>query len=58
MSTITATYCAFCYHMNKVFARMLKSIENYSIAIAASRMAQMGYQEQAKNLMEQLKKET
>lgn len=56
MSTITATYCAFCYHMNKVFARMLKSIENYSIAIAASRMAQMGYQEQAKNLMEQLKK--
>ena len=57
MSTITATYCAFCETLDKVFTRMIKATEAYSIAIAASRMAQMGYQEQAKNLIEQLKKE-
>lgn len=57
MSAITATYCAFCEVVANAFTRMIKGFESYGVAIAASRLANMGYYKEAQNLMNTLKDE-
>ena len=51
MTTLTATYCAFCDAVARVFERMIKTFERVGKARAAAELARLGYYEEAKALM-------
>jgi len=57
MSTITATYCAFCDAVVEFFEKLIDVTATVGTAQAASRLAQQGYYEQAQALMNTLKEE-
>lgn len=48
---ITQTYCTFCDAVVNTLNKMMSITESIGKARAASALAQMGYYEQAKNLM-------
>lgn len=51
MTTLTATYCAFCDAVARAFSRMVKTFERIGRARAAAQLASMGYYEEARALM-------
>ena len=51
MTTLTATYCAFCEWVEKKFQGMIALFESIGYARAASQLASMGKHEEAKALM-------
>ena len=51
MTTLTATYCAFCEWVEKKFQGMIDLFESIGYARAASQLASMGKYEEAKALM-------
>lgn len=59
MSAITYTYihyCKFCDAVAKIFTKLIKVTETIGYARAASQLAMMGYHEEAKSVMMQLKR--
>jgi len=48
---ITQTYCTFCDAVTNTLNKMMNITESIGKARAANALAQMGYYEQAKNLM-------
>ena len=50
-AVITQTYCAFCDAVVNFGIKLMGITESIGRARAASALAQMGYQEEAKNLM-------
>ena len=48
---MTQTYCTFCDAVTNTLNKMMSITESIGKARAASALAQMGYYEQAKNLM-------
>jgi len=57
MSTITATYCAFCDAVVEFFEKLINVTATIGTAQAASRLAQQGYYKEAQALMNTLKEE-
>ena len=51
MTTITATYCAFCEAVALFGNKVVSITESIGRARAASALAQMGHYDEAKNLM-------
>lgn len=51
MSTLTATYCAFCDIVAKAFSKMINFFERVGRARAAAELSRQGYYEQAKRIM-------
>ena len=51
MTTLTATYCAFCEWVEKRFESIVDLFESIGCARAASQLASMGRYEEAKALM-------
>lgn len=51
MTTLTATYCAFCDLIAKAFNGMITFFERVGRARAAAELSRQGYVEQAKALM-------
>jgi hypothetical protein len=51
MSTITATYCAFCDLVANAFNGIITFFERVGRARAAAELSRQGYVEQAKALM-------
>tara|TARA_B100001559_G_scaffold223305_1_gene187437 strand:+ start:638 stop:814 length:177 start_codon:yes stop_codon:yes gene_type:complete len=51
MTTITATYCAFCELTAKVFRGMIETCESIGNARAAHELTRMGLHKEAKALM-------
>ena len=48
---MTQTYCAFCDAVANTFKNMIGITESIGKARAASALAQMGYHDEAKNIM-------
>ena len=57
MSTITATYCAFCDAVVESFEKLINVTATIGTAQAASRLAQQGYYKEAQTLMNTLKEQ-
>ena len=51
MTTLTATYCAFCDIVAKAFKKVIETFEHIGRARAAAQLANMGYYKEAKALM-------
>ena len=51
MSTLTATYCAFCDLVARAFKGMITFFDRVGRARAAAELSRQGYVEQAKALM-------
>lgn len=51
MSTLTATYCAFCDTVARFFTKTIEICESVGRARAANQLAQMGMYKEAKALM-------
>lgn len=51
MTTLTATYCAFCASLSKGFDNFIDFFERIGRARAAAELTRQGYFEEAKRLM-------
>lgn len=51
MSTLTATYCAFCAKLENAFESFVEFFERIGRARAAAELTRQGYYEEAKRLM-------
>jgi hypothetical protein len=51
MTTLTATYCAFCAYVEKGFKNFIEFFETLGRARAAAELTRMGYYKEAKRLM-------
>lgn len=51
MTTLTATYCAFCAYVEKGFKNFIEFFETLGRSRAAAELARMGYYKEAKALM-------
>lgn len=51
MTTLTATYCAFCASLSKGFDNFIDFFERIGRARAAAELTRQGYYEEAKRLM-------
>ena len=51
MTTLTATYCAFCAYVAKGFENFVELFERVGRARAVAELARQGYYEEAKALM-------
>ena len=51
MTSITLTYCAICDALSNFLTKLIKTFETIGTARAANQLYQMGFHEEAKNLM-------
>lgn len=51
MSTLTATYCAFCDIVARAFNKVIETFEAIGRARAAAELARQGYYKEARALM-------
>ena len=51
MTTLTATYCAFCDIVARAFKKVIETFETIGRARAAAELTRQGYYEEAKRLM-------
>ena len=55
MTTLTATYCAFCEALRNFGRKVIETFEIAGQARAAAELARMGYHEEAKNCILRIK---
>ena len=51
MTTLTATYCAFCANLERGFENFIEFFERVGRARAAAELTRQGYYEEARRLM-------